>query len=228
MVAIFVALMFVGLVLIDLGVEKWRAHQAARRALPTGRSLRWPELDLWCQLPAGVHLSPEHAWFKSDPTGGLEVGADALIAHAIGVACRVVLPKVGDQVNAGQPLFRLEHDGRGIIIPSAVTGRVLAVNSRLADHPQLLSSDPYGGGWVCYLTPTRMAEHTGALRFGEKAILWLENEFVRFREFLAAQAAPDLALGLTSQDGGLPVVGCLAELAPTTWTAFEAEFLRPA
>ena len=228
MVAIFVALMFVGLVLADLGQEKWRAHQAARRALPGGANLRWPELDSWCQLPAGVHLSPEHVWFKPDPAGTLEVGADALIAHAIGVARRVILPQVGDQVTAGQPLFRLERNGRSIIIPSAVTGRVLAVNSRLADHPALLSSDPYGRGWVCYLTPTRMEEHSTALRFGEKAILWLEKEFVRFREFLAAQTAPDLALGLTSQDGGLPAVGCLAELAPTTWRAFEAEFLRRA
>jgi len=223
MVAIFVALMFVGLVLTDLGLEKWRAHQARRRALSTGAHLRGPELDSWCRPPAGVQLSPQHAWLKPDPTGGLEIGADALIAHAIGAARRVILPRVGDQVTAGQPLFRLERDGRGIIIPSAVTGRVMAVNSRLADHPELLSSDPYGRGWVCYLTPTE--EHPVALRFGEKATLWLANEFVRFREFLAAQTAPDFALGLTSQDGGLPAAGCLAELAPTAWRAFEAEFL---
>jgi glycine cleavage system H protein len=228
MVAIFVALTFVGLVLTDLVLEKWRAHQAVRRTLATSVNLRWPELDAWCQLPAGVHLSPAHAWFKPDPTGGLEVGADALIAHAIGIARRVVLPKVGDQVTVGQPLFRLEDNDRGIMVPSAVTGRVLAVNSRLADHPELLSSDPYGRGWVCYLSPPQRGEHTTALHFGEKAILWLKNEFVRFREFIAAQAVPDFALGLTSQDGGLPAVGCLAELAPTAWRAFEAEFLRHA
>jgi glycine cleavage system H protein len=228
MVAIFVALMFVGLVLTDLGVEKWRARQAARRALPARSNLRWPELGLWCKLPAGVHLSPEHAWFKPDYSGMLEVGADALIAHAIGVARRVVLPKIGEQVTVGQPLFRLERDGRGITIPSAVTGRVLAVNSHLADHPELLSSDPYGSGWVCCLSPVQKDQQTIAMRFGEKAILWLENEFVRFREFIAAQAAPDLALGLTSQDGGLPAVGCLAELAPTTWREFETQFLRRA
>jgi hypothetical protein len=34
-----------------------------------------------------------------------------------------------------------------------------------------------------------------------------------------------LALGFTSQDGGLPAAGCLVELGPKVWGAFEASFL---
>jgi hypothetical protein len=56
--------------------------------------------------------------------------------------------------------------------------------------------------------------------------MWLENEFVRFREFIFAQISPDLALGVTSQDGGLPAAGCLGELGPKAWSAFETTFLR--
>jgi Glycine cleavage H-protein len=129
-------------------------------------------------------------------------------------------------VTAGQPLFRLVHNGCAVTIPSALTGRVTAINNRLVDQPELLSSDPYGSGWICRLSPAGLDEVAPSLRFGQQAALWLENEFVRFREFIFTHISPDLALGVTSQDGGLPVVGCLGELGPAAWSAFEASFLH--
>jgi glycine cleavage system H protein len=228
MVAIFVALMFVCLVLTDLALAKWRAYRAVHPALatsPTAKAMAYG-LDALCQVPEGVHLANQHTWLKPDPTGGLEMGADALIVRAVGAVRRIVLPKVGDQVTAGQPLFRLERNGHAVTIPSAVAGRVMAVNSRLVGQPELVSSDPYGSGWICHLNPTRVEESLPSVRLGKQAAMWLENEFVRFREFVFAQVSPDLALGATSQDGGLPAVGCLGELGPTAWSTFEANFLR--
>jgi len=228
MVAIFVAFMFVSLVLTDLAMEKWRAWRALHAA-PAARPI--PEVmahgfaALW-QVPEGVHLADQHTWVKPNPTGGLEIGADALIARAVGTVCRIVLPKVGDQVTAGQPLFRLEHQGHAVTIPSAFTGRVMAVNHRLETQPELFSADPYGSGWICYLIPTLAESTSPRVRFGEQAVMWLESEFMRFSQFVFAQISPELALGVTSQDGGIPAVGCLGELDPAAWSAFEANFLQ--
>jgi len=231
MVAIFVALMFVGLVLTDLCLEKWpawRAKHIARRALEThpARNGVGFGLDARWQVPEGIHLSDQHTWCKADPRGGIEVGADSLIAHVVGAVRGIILPEVGNQVNPGQPLCRLELKGRTLVVPSALAGRVVAVNSRLHDRPELLSSDPYGSGWICYLTPTQAEEPAPHMRFGENAMRWMEEEFVRLREFLSAQIPPDLALNATSHDGGLPAVGCLGELDSKAWTAFEEEFLK--
>ena len=97
------------LVLTDLAVEKWRVWR--------GRTPRWPRVpaaeamaygfEALCQIPEGVYLANQHTWVKPDPAGGLEMGADALIVRAVGAVRRIILPKVGDQVTAGQPLFRL-------------------------------------------------------------------------------------------------------------------------
>ena len=229
MVAIFVAFMFVSLVLTDLMVEKWRVWRAATSGAQVRIALETLSNGLagLCQVPEGIHLTGQHAWVKPNPAGGLEIGVDALIAHAVGAVRRIILPNVGDSVTAGQPLFRLEREGRTITIPSAFTGRVMAVNTRLAEQPGLLSSDPYEAGWVCYVTPTQVDKSAGGVRFGEQAVMWLEKEFVRFSEFVFAQVSPDLAVGATSQDGGVPAVGCLSELSPAAWADFEANFLRP-
>ena len=106
-----------------------------------------------------------------------------MIAHAVGAVRRIVLPKVGDQVTAGQPLFRLEHDGRSVTIPSAPDRPGDGREQPPVDQPELLSSDPYGSGWVCHLSPTRVERVAPSVRFGEQAMMWLESEFVRFREF---------------------------------------------
>src|SRR5271157_5343514 len=126
MVAIFVAFMFVSLVLTDLAVEKWQAWRLAHRVWamnPAAEAMAY-RFGALCQVPDGIHLANQHTWVKPDPSGGLEIGADALIVRAVGAVRRIILPKVGDLVATGQPLFRLEHNGCTMTIPSAMTGQV--------------------------------------------------------------------------------------------------------
>ena len=101
MVALFVAFMFVGLVLTDLGVHKINAWQTERTAKRAQRKSVISAVPLW-QVPEGVHLSDVHTWFRPDPMGGLEVGADPFITHAIGSVRRIVLPNPGDQDKKGK------------------------------------------------------------------------------------------------------------------------------
>lgn len=225
MVAIFVAFLFVSLVLTDLGVHQWNAWREARSTKRTASDAAISGEALW-QVPEGVHLSDVHTWFRPNPTGGLEIGVDPFITHAIGAGCRVIMPKSGDQIAAGQQLFRLERDGRSITVPCTVAGQVVAVNNRLQEEPTLMNSDPYGSGWICRVTPTGVGAVTPNVRFGEKAVIWLESEFNRLREFLSVEIMSDVAVGVTMQDGGSPTEGCIAELDQTAWSAFEAEFLR--
>jgi glycine cleavage system H protein len=217
MVALFVALMFVGFVLVDLIVQ---GLEARRAAVSTPAGLPW-------NAPQGFYLSEGHSWSYPSSSAVVRVGADALIAHALGAVEKVVLPKLGELVRAGEPLFRLEYHGCELEILSSVTGRVMALNRGLGKRPELVAKDPYGSGWICAITPTEPNRASRGIRSGEKAAEWLEQEFHRFREFLSRQVSPDLALSVTYPDGGLPAVGSLTQLARGGWRAFEAEFLRP-
>lgn len=224
MVAVMVALMFVGLILTDFAVQKYRVWRIARATGPVEDADSSALQGLW-QLPEGLTLSNAHTWLRSSPGIGVEVGADAFVLHALGAVREVVLPRPGDQVSAGQALFRLVRDRRSITVPSAITGKVSAANTRLTNDPGLLKCDPYGRGWICRITPTATPAEPN-VRLGDKAALWLEDEFLRLREFLSGQVPTGLALGATSQDGGLPSSGCLAELNETGWTEFEKQFLN--
>jgi len=216
MVALFVALMFVSLVLTDLIVQRL---QARRAAVSAAVGLPWV-------VPEGFYLSEGHTWFHSESSVGLRVGADALVAHALGAVERVLLPRLGELVKAGQPLFQLRFHGCDLKIPSSVTGHVAALNADLGKRPELVAQDPYGSGWICAITPTQSNGGSGGMRSGEKATAWLEQEFHRFREFLSLQVSPDPILNVSYPDGGLPAVGSLTHLGVGAWRAFEEEFLR--
>ena len=217
MVALFVALMFIGLVLVDLVVQRLEARRAAV-SLPA--RLPW-------NVPKGFYLSEGHTWSHPDSSMGVRVGADALLAHALGAVEKVVVPELGELVKAGQPLFRLEYRGRGLEIPSSITGHVVALNPSLEKRPALVTEDPYGSGWICAVTPTKPDSGSEGMRSDERAVAWLEGEFHRFREFLAMHVSPDLTVSVTYADGGLPALGSLNQLSQGAWQAFAAEFLRP-
>jgi len=226
MVAILVALMFIGFVMIDLIAHKVEARRTAYTAV----SLATPDaalnrFDHWITVPEGVYLSDGHAWAWPLQEGTLRAGADSLVARALGSVSRVVLPSSGVRVEAGSTLFRLEQNGRAISIPCPVSGRVSAVNTNLKKEPELVASDPYGQGWICSLEQSRPERIPAGLRLGQRAALWLEREVARFQEFMSIRLSIDSGLGATSQDGGLPVPGLLAQSDSATWTAFEHEFL---
>jgi len=214
MVALFVALMFVGFLLTDAVVQR------------VGRKSPAPGGPAW-EIPQGFYLFEGHCWSYPDSSLGVRLGVDALVVHALGVVEKVNLPELGQMVEAGQPLFRLERQGRGLIVRSSTTGRVVALNTRLGKRPDSVAKDPYGSGWICAITPTQSDNSFVAVRSGQEAASWLEREFYRFREFLSAQVSPDLVSGVTYADGGLPAIGSLAELPLRGWGAFEATFLSP-
>jgi len=215
MVALFVAIMFIAFVLVDVLVQ---SLEARRVRVATAADLPW-------KIPQGYYLSEGHTWLRPDSAVGLRVGADALVANALGAVEKVVLPRLGDLVKVGQPLFRLVYQGSELKVPSSITGQVVALNPGLRKSPELLAKDPYGSGWICTITPTQSNGGVKGMRSGDKAAAWLEREFHRFREFLSLRSSPDLALSVTCQDGGLPAVGSLTHLQRGVWSAFETEFL---
>jgi glycine cleavage system H protein len=67
---------------------------------------------------------------------------------ALGDIVYVQLPKVGDQVTAGQVCGEVESTKSVSDIYAPVTGVVVEINQSLSDSPETINSDPYGQGWL--------------------------------------------------------------------------------
>ena len=180
MVALFVASMFIGFVLVDLVVQALQARQAA---VSTVADLPW-------NVPKGFYLSEGHTWFHPDSSVGLRVGADALVARALGAVEKVVLPKLGEPVKAGQPLFQLQYHGCELKIPSSITGHVAALNPGLGKRPELVAQDPYGSGWICAITPTKRTAVLAACARVRRRPPGSNRSFIVFESFSPCKSLP--------------------------------------
>ena len=82
MVALFVSLMFIGLLLTDLILQRVEARKAIRAA----ERLAAPgDLASWVTVPEGVRISPGHSWAMPLQEGTVRAGVDSLVANAVGI-----------------------------------------------------------------------------------------------------------------------------------------------
>jgi len=60
----------------------------------------------------------------------------------------VDLPEEGQEVRRGEPIASIESVKAAADVYAPVSGRIVEVNERLLDEPELINKDPYGEGWI--------------------------------------------------------------------------------
>ena len=115
-------------------------------------------------IPEGLHYTKEHEWVSS--TGTLyTMGITDFAQGALGDIVYVQLPKVGETLTAGKVCGEIESTKSVSEIFAAVSGVVSEINAALSQTPELLNSDPYGGGWLVKVevsgTPSELMDAAG-------------------------------------------------------------------
>ena len=143
-------------------------------------------------VPGGAFMSVGHAWARIEPSGQVRVGLDDFARKALGPVAQVELPKVGETVRRGEPLFAVQRGPHRVHFNAPVGGRVTQINAALVDEPARASQSPYDRGWICLLQPNDLAGELPFLRIGQPAVAWYQEEIARLREMVgpAAAAAP--------------------------------------
>lgn len=223
MVALLVLLMVAAVLGIDWAVRAYRRNRGLVFA-PGALVLPLPD---WAKLPvekltapAGLLYGRGHTWLQIREDGGLRVGIDDFLNHAVGPVQEVAFLAPGSKVKRGDPLARLKQNDISVWVRSPISGRVKTPHHGV--RPELVRQDPYGEGWLVELEPTYQAPDLGGLRLGNKVMDWFREEALRYGRFLAGLQP---AMVPTLQDGGLPVEEKLAAMGPDSAAAFERSFL---
>lgn len=97
--------------------------------------------------PSDYLYSKDHGWILMEDGVGT-VGVTDYAQREIGAIEHIELPDAEDSVEAGEPFGAIESDQAVAEIFSPVTGEITEVNSRLAEHPELVNQSPYTDGWL--------------------------------------------------------------------------------
>jgi len=105
------------------------------------------------KVPADLKYTKTHEWLRTLPDGTIEIGITDHAQHALGDLVFVEVPEVGRAVKAGEPCAVVESVKAASDVYSPVTGEVTAGNPKLANEPEAVNTDAYGGGWLMRVRP---------------------------------------------------------------------------
>ncbi len=211
MVVLFVLLTIIVLLTIDYFVQRAERakHPVSMLAAATARTPLQPvpaslPVD---RVPQGVFVDPGHVWVQLEPTGAFRMGVDMFPAALLGRPDRIEVSPAGTEVRRGDPIATLRRGKRSVTLRCPVDGTISKVNSEAQADPSRLQGDPFGQGWLYWVTPREIAPALKGMFVAEEATSWARQQLQKLRDLLADLAGGGQLAGATAQDGGVPVEG---------------------
>ncbi|MFW6273928.1 MAG: glycine cleavage system protein GcvH [Halanaerobium sp.] len=96
--------------------------------------------------------SKDHEWVREDGDL-LVIGISDFAQEELGDIVFAELPEVDEEFETGDSFGVLESVKAVSDTFIPLSGKVVAVNEELLDHPELINDDPYGDGWMIKIDP---------------------------------------------------------------------------
>ncbi len=98
-------------------------------------------------VPENLHYTEEHEWISvSDNI--VTVGITDYAQGELGDVVYVELPEEGEEFAQMDTFGTIEAVKAVSDLFAPVSGKVVKINSALADSPEIINKDPYGDGWM--------------------------------------------------------------------------------
>ncbi len=107
--------------------------------------------------PSNFKYTKSHEWIEINDDEG-KVGITDHAQSHLGDIVYVERPEVGDSVEAGEPFGTIESVKAVEDVYAPMSGKVVAVNDKLEDEPELINEDPHGEGWIIKIKLSDMDE----------------------------------------------------------------------
>lgn len=105
-------------------------------------------------VPENLRYTESHEWVDNDDADAIRIGITDHAQEQLGDLVYVELPAVGDEFDQGDACATVESVKAASDIYAPIAGEVVAVNEDLEASPDLVNSDPYGGGWLFAVKPS--------------------------------------------------------------------------
>lgn len=211
---------------LDLVIRKYRVSKIKQSGVLHGKPSVFDQQNM--DIPGGLYFDKSHTWAFMEQDGTVKVGIDDFMQHITGPITSIGLRKQGLRIKKGDQLCILIQKGKQLIIHSPVTGTIIEQNLELPAHASLINESPYSEGWVYRIQPDNWSREIEFLSMADKYRKWLNNEFTRLRDFLAASLQPHSPAYavIILQDGGELKDHVLADLGPEVWEDFQTKFIN--
>ena len=105
-------------------------------------------------VPDDLNYTEEHEWLKFGKKDSLaRVGITDYAQASLSDVVFVELPEVGDQFTRGDVMAVAESVKAASDIYAPISGKIVSINEKLEESPELVNESPYEFGWMVLIEP---------------------------------------------------------------------------
>jgi glycine cleavage system H protein len=109
-------------------------------------------------IPANLKYSKDHEWIRVEEGNIAYVGISDYAQGELGDIVFVDVNTVGETIAAHAIFGSVEAVKTVSDLFLPVSGKILELNAKLDDEPELINSDAYGDGWIVKIELSDVAE----------------------------------------------------------------------
>lgn len=114
-------------------------------------------------IPQELKYTKSHEWVLAGEGGQATIGITDYAQELLGDMVFIELPEIDKELDKGDECSVVESVKAASDVYAPIAGRVVAINERLADAPELINEDPYGEGWMFRLQIKDVSELDGLM-----------------------------------------------------------------
>lgn len=179
------------------------------------------------QVPQDRIYLPSHTWMMKMNDGTVRVGIDEFLARLLQPVSAVAVVYVPSHVNQGQPFAWFIRNGTTYAIHNDISGITFASNPQLAGRPTLLTSDPYGDGWLMTLAESCITDPDLKYFTPQEYSRFQQKETEQLAQFIRSGRRSSAAVGATMCDGGSRVESIEQFIGEKRYGKFLSRLLSP-
>lgn len=101
-------------------------------------------------IPDDLKYHTEHTWVRISGEKAT-IGITDHAQDALGDIVYIDLPEVDSSVDANSEISEIESTKATSSVIAPVSGRIIEVNEKLSESPEIINEDPYGMGWIAII-----------------------------------------------------------------------------
>jgi len=117
-----------------------------------------------CEFPDELLYDLENnVWVRINSAGAIRLGITSIHAALVGKLNQVKFKPIGTNLLKSQGVATIESARYFGVVRTPLSGRLVALNSRLDDQPKLANDFPYGEGWFVEVAKNSDTSGLGSL-----------------------------------------------------------------
>ena len=119
-------------------------------------------------VPEGILCSKSHEYLLENGDSVYTVGLTDYAVEQLGDIVFVELPEVGTEYSKGEVFATVESVKAASEIYMPVGGKIIEVNEKIVETPEILNESPFEDGWLVKIeSPDALAESGDLLEYSD-------------------------------------------------------------